>query len=981
MYFDGINLAEGSVVSNLTVASGTDFPAGANLGELFYLTAGSVGLYIYDGSNWNKTANDAGFSSLSSVPFVIKTADASVPNALVLGSLSAGFVKNPGSTGVLSTVGSIDLSSSDVSGILAAARFPALSGDLTSTAGSTVISLANTGVTAGTYNKLTVDAKGRVTSAVQATTLSALGITDAAALTGSSTTDFAARNLTVSGDILPTVNGVQNIGSAALRWSTIWVNEAKLSTNTLYIGETPILGTTGDTIKIKADPGQSIHMLTTTTGSTLITSENQVQISTAGMNADVLVQATGTGSKVRLGAVSAIEFTSPSTYFSGDAVVTGNETVGGNLTVTGNLTVNGTNTVVNSTTVTTKDNIILVNSGEVGSGVSSGKAGIQVDRGDMADYQMVFDETDDMFKVGQVGNLETIASQNYVASYAAPVAHVGAGGSAHAAATGSVAGFMSAADKSKLDGIAAGANAYVHPTSGAVAGTYPKVTVDANGHVTSGASLVASDIPSLDWSKISTGVPTTLAGFGISDAYTKTETDSRIQAVIGAAPAALDTLTELAAALGNDANFATTTTNALATKATITYVDSQIASVSAGNVASASEAAKLTTARSIGMTGDVTWSVSFDGSANVTAAGTLANSGVVAGTYPKVTVNSKGLITGGASLVASDIPSLDWSKITSGKPTSISGYGITIVASDIPTLDWSKISSASLPTTLAGYGITDSAPLSHVSDYGMHLTSAQNTWLDAITATSDEVNYLSGVTSSVQTQLNSKQATLGFTPENSANKGAANGYASLGSDGKVPSAQLPSYVDDVLEFANQAGFPGTGETGKIYVALDTNKIYRWTGTVYIEISPTAGNSDTATKLATARTIELFGDVTGSVSFDGSRNVSIAAIIAPDAVVLGSDTTGNYVATIAAGTAGDQSGTSGLTISAYPQEGDAVTIALSTTGVIAGTYKSVTVDEQGRITAGTNPTTLAGYGITDVYDKTYIDAMVVDGGTF
>ena len=117
--------------------------------------------------------------------------------------------------------------------------------------------------------------------------------------------------------------------------------------------------------------------------------------------------------------------------------------------------------------------------------------------------------------------------------------------------------------------------------------------------------------------------------------------------------------------------------------------------------------------------------------------------------------------------------------------------------------------------------------------------------------------------------MNGKQASLGFTPENVANKGVANGYAGLGADGKVPAAQLPSYVDDVLEYANQAGFPATGETGKIYVALDTNKIYRWTGTVYIEIRPTVGNSDTATKLATARTIALSGDVTGSVSFDGS----------------------------------------------------------------------------------------------------------------
>lgn len=67
-------------------------------------------------------------------------------------------------------------------------------------------------------------------------------------------------------------------------------------------------------------------------------------------------------------------------------------------------------------------------------------------------------------------------------------------------------------------------------------------------------------------------------------------------------------------------------------------------------------------------------------------------------------------------------------------------------------------------------------------------------------------------------------------------KGVANGYAELDGTGKVPAAQLPSYVDDVLEFANIGAFPGTGTTGIIYVALDTNKTYRWTGTVYVEIS-------------------------------------------------------------------------------------------------------------------------------------------------
>jgi hypothetical protein len=87
------------------------------------------------------------------------------------------------------------------------------------------------------------------------------------------------------------------------------------------------------------------------------------------------------------------------------------------------------------------------------------------------------------------------------------------------------------------------------------------------------------------------------------------------------------------------------------------------------------------------------------------------------------------------------------------------------------------------------------------------------------------------------------QAALGFTPENTANKGAVNGYASLDAAGKVPSTQLPSYVDDVLEFANLAGFPATGETGKIYIAINTNKSYRWTGSVYVEIQASPGTTD------------------------------------------------------------------------------------------------------------------------------------------
>ena len=68
-------------------------------------------------------------------------------------------------------------------------------------------------------------------------------------------------------------------------------------------------------------------------------------------------------------------------------------------------------------------------------------------------------------------------------------------------------------------------------------------------------------------------------------------------------------------------------------------------------------------------------------------------------------------------------------------------------------------------------------------------------------------------------------------------KGAANGVAELDSAGRVPSSQLPSYVDDVLEFTNRAAFPATGEDGKIYIAEDTNLQYRWSGSQYVKISP------------------------------------------------------------------------------------------------------------------------------------------------
>jgi hypothetical protein len=133
----------------------------------------------------------------------------------------------------------------------------------------------------------------------------------------------------------------------------------------------------------------------------------------------------------------------------------------------------------------------------------------------------------------------------------------------------------------------------------------------------------------------------------------------------------------------------------------------------------------------------------------------------------------------------------------------------------------------------------------------------------------------------------------------SSEKGAANGVATLDSSGLVPSTQLPSYVDDVLEYSNLASFPSTGETGKIYVALDTNKTYRWSGSAYIFITSGAVDSvagktgvvtldkndvglnnvdntaDSLKSVSSAATLTTARTING-VSFDGSANITVAA---------------------------------------------------------------------------------------------------------
>jgi len=213
---------------------------------------------------------------------------------------------------------------------------------------------------------------------------------------------------------------------------------------------------------------------------------------------------------------------------------------------------------------------------------------------------------------------------------------------------------------------------------------------------------------------------------------------------------------------------------------------------------------------------------------------------------------------------------------------------ITLLSSDITsTLGYTPYNASNPAGYISSFTETDPTVGAHIKAITTTNISNWNTaygWGNHTSA-----GYLTGISSGQVT------TALGYTPENLANKGVANGYASLDGSGLIPPTQLPSYVDDVLEYTNLAAFPGTGTTGKIYVTLDTNKVYRWSGVTYIEVSPTVGTiwggitgtlanqtdlqSVLDSKVPTTRTLTINGT---TFDLSANRSWSINSMVYPGA---------------------------------------------------------------------------------------------------
>ncbi|AVG15399.1 hypothetical protein CFN79_05705 [Chromobacterium vaccinii] len=207
--------------------------------------------------------------------------------------------------------------------------------------------------------------------------------------------------------------------------------------------------------------------------------------------------------------------------------------------------------------------------------------------------------------------------------------------------------------------------------SGVAPGSYGIVTVDAKGRVTAARQMNGNDVPAHDWNKISSGKPNTLAGYGITDGASTAQLAAAMQYALGIS---VDVAPDLnAISVSGSAVYGDKTANRPSQFGVVVTVSNQV-NIPAGGTTSSCWVFQqaFTTDGAVLRRGRIN---AADWSA-WTAVSDSGPSGVAAGTYGIVTVDDRGRVTAARQMNGNDVPAHDWGKIASGKPTTLSGYGI-----------------------------------------------------------------------------------------------------------------------------------------------------------------------------------------------------------------------------------------------------------------------------------------------------------------